>query len=158
MPFKRLSESTVLTGLSKVPPFPPIAARLLILLANESVDLAELAEVVGSDPTFSARLLRCANSIEFGLANPVSDVRRALAFLGLDQTRQIIVTLDMLTPPLRGLVSQGRLRHLIVASLEQRLGLLDRWLYPIELFRRGVPWRNSKNGHSIEGTTEAMRA
>lgn len=89
----RLSESTVLTGLSKVPPFPPIAARLLALLANESVSIHELEELVGSDAMLSARLLRCVNSIEFGLAHPVADVGHALALLGVDQTRQITVTL-----------------------------------------------------------------
>jgi long-chain acyl-CoA synthetase len=58
----------------------------------------------------------------------------------------IVVTLDMLTPPLRNLMGQGKLRYLIVATLEQKLGLVDRWLYPLALMRRGVPWRSSKNG------------
>ena len=93
MPPTKLSKSTVLSGLSKVPPFPPIAARLLVLLADESVDLGEVADLVGSDPTFSARVLQCANSIEFGPAHRVKDVRSALNFLGLDQTRQVTVTL-----------------------------------------------------------------
>ena len=93
MALTKLSKSTVLNGLSKVPPFPPIAARLLVLLANESVDLGEVADLVGSDATFSARVLQCVNSIEFGLAHRVRDVRRALNFLGLDQTRRVTVTL-----------------------------------------------------------------
>jgi putative nucleotidyltransferase with HDIG domain len=93
MSLTKLSESAVLTGLSKVPPFPPIAARLLVLLANESVDIGEVADLVGSDPTLSARLLQCVNSVEFGLAHPIKDVHRALTFLGLDQTRQVTVTL-----------------------------------------------------------------
>jgi putative nucleotidyltransferase with HDIG domain len=86
-----LSEADVLSGLSKVPPFPPIAARLLVLLAKETVDLAEVAELVGSDPTLSARVLRCVNSAEFGLSQPIRDVRSGLNFLGLDRTRQVIV-------------------------------------------------------------------
>jgi long-chain acyl-CoA synthetase len=57
-----------------------------------------------------------------------------------------VVTLDMLTPPLRNLLGRGALRHLIVATLEQRLGIVERWLYPLALLRRGVPWRNNKNG------------
>jgi HD-like signal output (HDOD) protein len=89
----KLSESAILSGLSKVPPFPPIAARLMVLLANESAQVGEVADLIGSDPTFSARLLQRVNSVEFGLAEPVSDVGRALTILGLDQTRQITVTL-----------------------------------------------------------------
>ncbi len=64
---------------------------------------------------------------------------------------RVVVTLDMLTPPLRALVASGKLNHLIVASLEHRLGLIDRWLYPIELIRRGVSWRNGKNGKNGNG-------
>ncbi len=59
---------------------------------------------------------------------------------------RIVVTLDILTPPLRGLLGRGKLEHLIVGSLEHRLGMVERWLYPIALLRRGVPMRNGKNG------------
>jgi HD-like signal output (HDOD) protein len=82
-----------LRGLNRIPPFPPIAARLLTLLADESVPISDIAEVVGSDPMFSARLLRCVNSVEFGLACPVSDVMHALSLLGLDRTREVTMTL-----------------------------------------------------------------
>jgi len=41
----------------------------------------------------SARVLQCVNSVELGLAQPIRDVRGALTFLGLDQTRQAIVML-----------------------------------------------------------------
>ncbi len=93
MSLTKLPKSTVLSGLSKVPPFPPIAARLLVLLANESVNIGEIADLVGSDPTFSARVLQCANSVEFGRSHRIKDVRSALTRLGLDQTRQVTVTL-----------------------------------------------------------------
>jgi long-chain acyl-CoA synthetase len=53
-----------------------------------------------------------------------------------------VVTLDMLSPPLSNLQARGLLQHLISTSMDQHLGLLDRWLYPIELLRRGVPVRN----------------
>ena len=83
----------LLKGLSKIPPFPPIAARLLALLADDSAPISGVAELVGSDPMFSARLLQCVNSVEFGLATPVSDVTHALSLLGLDRTREVTVTL-----------------------------------------------------------------
>jgi HD-like signal output (HDOD) protein len=79
--------------LSKIPPFPPIAARLLVLLSDESARISEVAELIGSDPTFSARLLQCVNSVEFGLVAPVSNVTHALVLLGLDRTREATVTL-----------------------------------------------------------------
>jgi len=78
--------------LTKVPPFPPVAAKLLSLLASPSVELAEVAELISSDALFTARLLQRVNSAEFGLLTPVTAVKQAVALLGIDLTRNIIVT------------------------------------------------------------------
>jgi HD-like signal output (HDOD) protein len=80
-------------GLSKIPPFPPIAARLMVLLSDDAVLISEVADLIGSDPTFSARLLQCVNSVEFGLGSPVTDLTHALSLLGLDRTREATVSL-----------------------------------------------------------------
>ena len=64
-----------------------------MLLADESVSVSDVADLVASDPMLSARLLQYVNSAEFALPYPVSDVGRALALLGLDHTRQVTLTL-----------------------------------------------------------------
>jgi putative nucleotidyltransferase with HDIG domain len=79
-------------GLRKVPPFPPVAARLLTLLSQPDAKVKEVGELIASDATFTARLLQCVNSYEFGLAYPVSDVKQAVALVGLDRTRQITIS------------------------------------------------------------------
>src|SRR6202165_1845874 len=79
-------------GLKKVPPFPPVAARLLALLAHPDVKVKEVAELISSDATFTGRLLQCVNSYEFGLSYPVSDVKQAVALVGLDRTRQVTIS------------------------------------------------------------------
>jgi putative nucleotidyltransferase with HDIG domain len=76
-------------GLQKVPPFPPVAARLLTVLSSPEVEVAEVAELIKSDPTLSARMLRCINSAAFGLGRQVSDMRQAVGLLGFERTRQI---------------------------------------------------------------------
>jgi putative nucleotidyltransferase with HDIG domain len=81
--------TTVAAGLKKVPPFPPVAAKLLGLLSSPEVEVNEVAELIGSDPTFTARLLQRVNSIQFGLASPVTSVPQAVALLGLDLTREV---------------------------------------------------------------------
>jgi HD-like signal output (HDOD) protein len=78
--------------LEKVPAFPPVAAKLLGVLANADVEIREIAQLIGSDATFTARLLRCVNSYEFGLASPITNIQQAVALAGLDRTRQITLT------------------------------------------------------------------
>jgi putative nucleotidyltransferase with HDIG domain len=53
------------------------------------VEVAEVAELIKSDATLSARMLRCINSAVFGLGRQVSDMRQAVALLGFERTRQI---------------------------------------------------------------------
>lgn len=79
-------------GLKKVPPFPPVAARLLTLLAQPDVKVREVAELISTDATFTGRLLQCVNSYEFGLTFPVSDVKQAVALVGLDRTREVTIS------------------------------------------------------------------
>jgi HD-like signal output (HDOD) protein len=78
--------------LSVVPPFPPIATRLLALLSTRSLEIKDLAELISSDAMFTGRILQHANSVEFGLVQPIKNVRHALMTLGLERTRRITVT------------------------------------------------------------------
>jgi len=55
--------------------------------------MSDLAEVIGSDPTFSARLLQCVNSAAFGMSFPITNIVQALSILGLGRTRQLTVAL-----------------------------------------------------------------
>jgi HD-like signal output (HDOD) protein len=86
------SAATVYECLKKVPPFPPVAAKLLNLLSDPAVDTKEVANLIASDATFTARLLQRVNSAEFGLAAGVTDVQHTIALLGLDTTRKVILS------------------------------------------------------------------
>ena len=96
--------------LEKVPPFPPVAAKLLGVLAHDDVEIREVAQLIGSDSTFTARLLRCVNSYEFGLTSPVTNIQQAVALAGLDRTRQIILT-QAAAVYARGALRAGELRR-----------------------------------------------
>lgn len=85
----RNATPTIPQSLKKVPPFPPVAVKLMNLLSDPSADTNEVADLIASDATFTARLLQRANSAQFGFASDVTDVRRAVTLLGLDVTRQV---------------------------------------------------------------------
>ena len=82
---------SVPAALKRIPPFPPIAARVLTLLADPSVQVAELAELIRSDSTFTARVLQHANSAAFSFPSPIEDVDHAITMMGLDRTRELVV-------------------------------------------------------------------
>lgn len=88
-----VSNPVIPPGLKKVPPFPPVAAKLLTLLSNPAVEISEVAAVISSDPSLTACLLGRVNSMEFGFSHAVTNVRQAVALLGIDRTRLITLTL-----------------------------------------------------------------
>jgi putative nucleotidyltransferase with HDIG domain len=51
----------------------------------------QVAALLWTDATFTARLLQRVNSVEFGLTSPVSNVREAVTLLGIDVTRHVTV-------------------------------------------------------------------
>src|ERR1700722_13015620 len=104
------SAATISASLKKVPPFPPVAAKLLSLLSSPAVDTNEVADLIGSDATFTARLLQRVNSAEFGILTDITNVRRAVALLGLDTTRQIILTQATATYAQGGLKTEAMRR------------------------------------------------
>jgi putative nucleotidyltransferase with HDIG domain len=61
------------------------------LLTNPSVDTNEVADLIGGDATFTARLLQRVNSAQFAMVSDVTSVRHAVALLGLDTTRQVVL-------------------------------------------------------------------
>jgi HD-like signal output (HDOD) protein len=74
-------------ALRLVPPFPAIAQRVMALASREDVATEEVGELVKMDPSFSAELLRYANSALFGASHEVKSLPRAIALVGMDRVR-----------------------------------------------------------------------
>ena len=84
-----MNSNTIPTDLQKVPAFPPVAVKLLRLLSNPDVEVAEVAEVISNDVKLTARLLQFVNSPLIGIGRPIGNVGQAIALIGFDRTRQI---------------------------------------------------------------------
>ncbi len=77
--------------------FPAAALRIRQVADSPHSSLLDLEEAVSSDPTLSAQILKVANSPFFGLRREVSTVQRALFVLGFRATRDMALTLAMLS-------------------------------------------------------------
>lgn len=78
-------------ALRQLPPFPPVANRLLGLLQNQNVSNSQLSDVIRIDPTFSFELLRLANSSLFGFSQQVSDIGHAISIVGLERVKALVM-------------------------------------------------------------------
>ena len=103
-------------ALRLLPPFPAIAQRVLALVSHEDVAIRELGDLVKMDPSFSAELLRFANSALFGVSHEVKSVSQAIVLLGLDRVKTM-ATLVAVNRMIRSSVRVAALRKVWVHSL-----------------------------------------
>jgi len=82
-------------ALRLVPPFPAIAHRILALVGQEDVSARELGDLVKMDPSFSAELLRFANSALFGQRGEVTSLARAIMRVGTDRIKTMATMVAM---------------------------------------------------------------
>src|SRR6266849_3638406 len=82
-------------ALKNLPPFRPVAVKLLRLTAQDDVQLNNVQRVLRTDVAFSAEVLRLANSALLGLRYGVSTVEHAVGLLGLERLKALSMTIAM---------------------------------------------------------------
>ncbi len=81
----------IIKSISYLPPFPATVAKALMLLRDPGVDLEELADVIKFDQSIASNLLRLCNSSYVGLRRPITSVREAVIFVGINHIKRILV-------------------------------------------------------------------
>jgi putative nucleotidyltransferase with HDIG domain len=107
-------------ALRLVPPFPAIAQRVLGLVSQEDVSIREIYELVRMDLSFSAELLRFANSALFGSRREVKSLPQAIVVVGLDRIKTM-ATFVALNRMVRSSVKVAALRKIWMHSLATAL-------------------------------------
>ena len=79
------------SGLEKMPAFPPVAARLLRVTADENAAIADMVYLLRSDPALSAEIIRYANSPLFSFAAAVKTLDQAVPLLGVRKIRSLAI-------------------------------------------------------------------
>jgi putative nucleotidyltransferase with HDIG domain len=103
-------------ALRLLPPFPAIANRIMALAARQDVDIHELGDLVKMDPSFSAELLRFANSALFSVRREVTSLAAAIGIVGTDRVKTI-ATLVAVNRMVRASARIGALRKVWIHSL-----------------------------------------
>jgi HD-like signal output (HDOD) protein len=84
------------SGKLELPAFPDVATRVRQALADETVNLAQVVRIVGSEPTLAARVLKMANSAALNrTGRPITELRTAIARMGHDAVRSTALAFAM---------------------------------------------------------------
>jgi HD-like signal output (HDOD) protein len=79
-------------ALEHLPPFSPVAMRLVQLLDREDVNIRDVGEFISAEPVFSARVLQMANSPLFTLQRQVKTISHAVIVIGVERVKGIALT------------------------------------------------------------------
>jgi HD-like signal output (HDOD) protein len=86
------SAAVVSQFLKRLPPFSPVAIKLMTLVADQDVSFKEVAKLISVDPALSGETLRMANSGLYARRQEIVSVLHAIAIVGLERLTQIAVT------------------------------------------------------------------
>ncbi len=86
----------IANALDSLPTLPVVALQIGEVVHGKNVSVQQVAALLRSDPATSAKLLRLVNSPYFGIPNGVSDVERAIPFVGFNTLYQLVLSISVL--------------------------------------------------------------
>src|SRR5579859_1826016 len=82
-------------ALKDLPPYRPVARKLMKLTAHADVQLGQIQQVLRMDAAFTADVLRLANSPLIGMRGEIRSVMQAVMMLGLERIKALATTLSL---------------------------------------------------------------
>jgi HD-like signal output (HDOD) protein len=104
----------VIGALDRLPSLPRSYMELKQAMSVTHPDIAEVTAIVQSDPAMCVKILQLVNSSYFGLARPISSVRQAITYLGLDLLKALALSAHIFST-----MESARLRGLCLDRLQQ---------------------------------------
>lgn len=77
----------------RLPTLRPIAAQIIRLCSDPHTPISKLTEIISSDQTILAQVLRIANSGYFNYPRQIFSLEKAIVILGFDLTRDIALSI-----------------------------------------------------------------
>ncbi len=85
----------LLEKLNDIPTLPIVAIKVNELINNPKSSSKDIAEVLKKDQVLTAKVLKLINSPYYGIPGGVTDVKRALAFLGFNTLAQLVLGMSV---------------------------------------------------------------
>jgi putative nucleotidyltransferase with HDIG domain len=94
-----MDKSTALKKLERIrdlPTLPEIAMQVNRMLQEEEITIERLCETIEKDQAIVSRLLKLVNSAFFGLRSRVNTLSEAMAMLGFNSVRNVVVSVSII--------------------------------------------------------------
>jgi len=86
----------VLERVDNLPTISTVSMRVGELVNDPRADARQIGEVMRQDPSLTAKVLRLVNSSYYAIPGGVSDVTRAIGFIGFNTLHQLVLSVSVL--------------------------------------------------------------
>lgn len=152
-------------ALEELPSIPLVAHRVGELVHDPQQDARSIAEVMKGDPALTAKVLRIVNSPYYAIPGGVTDIARAISFLGFGALQQLVLTVSVFdTLDVRSTRGHRLFRHSLAAAAgSEALAQILGHTKPHECFTAGLLHDLGhiailQISHDEEGDEEAIHA
>jgi putative nucleotidyltransferase with HDIG domain len=87
----------VLDKLNDIPTLPIVATKVTELINDPNSSSGDIADVLKKDQVLTAKVLKLINSPYYGIPGEVTDVKRALAYLGFNTLAQLVLSVSVIS-------------------------------------------------------------
>ena len=87
---------SALKATGKLPSPKGVAVSIIKLLQRDDFRIADLVQLVQSDPAIAGRILYFANAAAFGRSRPIASLQRAIVALGSFRVRDLVIGLSVM--------------------------------------------------------------
>lgn len=84
---------TIVDYIDKVPQFPKRVSEIQEAMRNPDVKISEIAALISEDIGLATNLLKCVNSVAFGLSKKCMNIAEAIKLMGLRGVQNIVYSL-----------------------------------------------------------------
>lgn len=125
-----------------LPTLPAYVFELNSLLSAARVDLKHVVEVIRTDPSLTAQLLRLCNSAFMGVRNRVTKIEHAVTLVGTERLRTLVLTCSLIEHMGHRVASediQAFWQHcFLTAALSERLARAIAYPQPEQAYLAGL--------------------
>ncbi len=93
---QKITTQVVMERVESLPTLPVVALRVGELVNDPNASASMIAEVMRADPSLSAKVLQLVNSAYFSIPGGVTNVQRAISFIGFNTLHQLVLSVSVL--------------------------------------------------------------
>ena len=84
-----------LSRITEIGSLPEVTAKIVEVVESEGATLKDIQEIVESDPSLTARILKIVNSAFYGLPSQIASLDRAIMMLGMSALKNLALATSM---------------------------------------------------------------